>query len=88
MFGVKSFAIFTFHRAKYSSLPAWLKAEMGAKRPDETVRREDLSHEQRVRLFTEFMEPVEILRSADRLAYLLFQFPPGWVFSAQALSYI
>jgi uncharacterized protein YecE (DUF72 family) len=88
MFGVKSFAIFTFHRARYSSLPAWLKAELGAKRPDDAVRREELSHEQRVRLFNEFMEPVGILRSAERLAYLLFQFPPGWVFSAQGLSYI
>ena len=52
------------------------------------MRREELSHEQRVRLFTEFMEPIEILCSAERLAYLLFQFPPGWVFSARALSYI
>jgi uncharacterized protein YecE (DUF72 family) len=87
MFGVKAFALFTFHRAKFASLPKWLKAELGNRVPDALIRREDLSHEQRVRLFGEFIEPVEILRSSGRLAYLLFQFPPGWRFSAKGLVY-
>ncbi|MDR3279645.1 MAG: DUF72 domain-containing protein [Synergistaceae bacterium] len=87
-FGVKSFALFTFHRAKFSSLPAWLKSELGARMNDAPVRREELSHEQRVRLFGEFLKPIEILHSSGRLAYLLFQFPPSWSFSPENVAYI
>jgi uncharacterized protein YecE (DUF72 family) len=86
-FGVKSFATFTWHRTKFSSLPGWLREELGGSSPDKLVRREDLSHEQRVRLFGDFLRPVEILRSAGKLAYVLFQFPPGWVFGREPLIY-
>jgi uncharacterized protein YecE (DUF72 family) len=88
LFGLKSYGIFTFHRVKFGSLPQWLKAELGGGPPDALVSRNDLSHKQRVRLYEEFLRPIEILRSSGKLAYLLFQFPPGWVFSAEALSYI
>ena len=91
-FGVKSFSTFTFHRAKFSSLPAWLKADLnksGRERaPGETVRRDELSHEQRVRLFEEFIAPVKLLHQAGKLAYLLFQFPPHWRFSREGLGYL
>jgi len=87
-FGVKSFSLFTFHRAKFSSLPGWLRAGLGARAGDALVRREELSHEQRVKLFGEFLKPKEILRSSGRLAYLLFQFPPGWRFSKEGIAYI
>lgn len=87
LFGVKSFSLFTFHRAKFASLPKWLRIDLGSHMPDELLKREDLSHEQRVRLFAEFIKPVEILRSSGRLAYLLFQFPPGWRFSRNGLAY-
>ncbi|MDR2779519.1 MAG: DUF72 domain-containing protein [Synergistaceae bacterium] len=87
LFGVKSFSLFTFHSTKFASLPRWLRAELGSRAPDEPLRREDLSHEQRVRLFEEFIKPVEILRSSGRLAYLLFQFPPGWRFSRNSVAY-
>jgi uncharacterized protein YecE (DUF72 family) len=87
LFGMKAFSVFTFHRAKFASLPLWLREELGAGKRDEPVRREDMSHDQRVRLFEEFMRPVEILRSSNRLAYLLFQFPPKWRFSREGLAY-
>lgn len=92
MFGVKSFSIFTFHRAKFSSLPAWLRTDLeksgGERRANEAVRREELSHEQRVRLFEDFIAPVRLLHQADKLAYLLFQFPPYWRFSREGLGYL
>ncbi|MDR1510542.1 MAG: DUF72 domain-containing protein [Synergistaceae bacterium] len=87
LFAVKSFSLFTFHSAKFASLPKWLRADLGNHMPDELLKREDLSHEQRVRLFSEFIKPVEILRSSGRLAYLLFQFPPRWSFSRNGLAY-
>ena len=87
-FGVKSFGIFTFHRVKFASLPGWLKSELGGGAPDAPVRREDLTHGQRVKLFDEFIKPVEILRSSGKLADLLFQFPPGWRFGAEGLAYL
>jgi uncharacterized protein YecE (DUF72 family) len=86
-FGVKSFSLFPFHRAQFSSLPAWLKGELGERKPASLVRRGDLSHEQRVRLFGDFIEPVRILHASRRLSYLLFQFPPGWRFSREGLIY-
>ncbi|MDR1652032.1 MAG: DUF72 domain-containing protein [Synergistaceae bacterium] len=88
LFGVKSFSLFTFHRAKFSSLPPWLKNELRSRPGDSLVRREDLTHDQRVRLFEEFIKPVGILNSSGKLAYLLFQFPPNWRFSREALAYI
>ena len=88
LFGVKSYGIFTFHRVKFGSLPEWLRIELGGGSPDALVNREDLSHKQRVKLYEEFLQPVEILQSAGRLAYLLFQFPPNFLYSAKALSYI
>ncbi|MDR1137522.1 MAG: DUF72 domain-containing protein [Synergistaceae bacterium] len=87
LFGVKSFSLFTFHRAKFGSLPKRLRMDLGNRAPDEPLRREDLSHEQRIRLFEEFIKPVEILHSSGRLAYLLFQFPPGWRFSRNGVAY-
>ena len=88
LFGVKSYGIFTFHRVKFGSLPQWLRAELGGGPADALVKRGDLSHKQRVRLFEEFIQPVKILHSSGRLAYLLFQFPPNWSYSAESLSYI
>lgn len=88
MFGIKSFAIFTFHRAKFSSLPRWLREELGFRAPDETLRRETLTHDQRMRLFGDFIRPVLTLHDMGRLAYLLFQFPPNWSYSREALGYI
>jgi uncharacterized protein YecE (DUF72 family) len=89
MFGVKSFSLFTFHRAKFSALPRWLKEELshigavgGA-----SVKRDDLTSAQRIRLFEEFIGPVKIIHKAGRLAYLLFQFPPYWGFSKEGLIY-
>ncbi|MDR1966482.1 MAG: DUF72 domain-containing protein [Synergistaceae bacterium] len=87
LFGVKAFSLFTFHRAKFASLPGWLRSELGERPPSALVRRSDLSHGQRMRLFAEFMKPVEVLHSSGRLAYLLFQFPPGWRFSREGVVY-
>jgi uncharacterized protein YecE (DUF72 family) len=52
------------------------------------VTRDEMTHEQRVRLFAEFLKPVEILHSSGRLAYLLFQFPTGWRISRENAEYI
>jgi uncharacterized protein YecE (DUF72 family) len=87
LFGVKSFSLFTFHRAKFASLPKRFRASLGNRAPDEILTRDDLTHEQRVRLFAEFIKPVEILHSSGRLAYLLFQFPPGWSFCRNGIAY-
>jgi uncharacterized protein YecE (DUF72 family) len=86
-FGMKSFSLFTFHRTSVSSLPSWLVDEIGGIAGDKYLKREDLTHEQRVRLFEDFMKPVRILHSAGRLAYLLFQFPPSWRFRPEGLIY-
>ncbi|MDR1471385.1 MAG: DUF72 domain-containing protein [Synergistaceae bacterium] len=85
-FGVKSFSLFTFHRTSVSSLPSWLASEMGNPR-EGYVKRGNLTHDQRMHLFDDFMKPVRILHSAGRLAYLLFQFPPGWRFRPEWLTY-
>lgn len=87
VFGVKSFALFTFHRTKVASLPKWLQKELG-REPSSQIRREELSPEQRLRLYEEFLQTLEILHGAGRLAYLLFQFPPYWYFSRESLAYI
>lgn len=90
MFGIKSFSIFTFHRARFQSLPKWLKKELGSEEGSarRLVRREDLSHEQRVRLLDDFMAPVRLIQQAGKLAYVLFQFPPYWRFSREGLGYL
>ena len=87
-FGVKSFSLFTFHRAKFASLPKWLREELSCP-PQEAaaVRRQDLTSDQRKRLFEEFINPVKILHGHKRLAYILFQFPPYWRFSREGLVY-
>lgn len=86
-FGVKSFSLFTFHRTKFSNLPKWLKEELPAHEGRDLISRGDLSHEQRVRLFEEFIAPVRLMHKAGKLAYLLFQFPPTWRFSREGLIY-
>lgn len=86
-FGVKSFALFTTHAARWSSLPAWLREEV-PRDAGAYVRRDEIPHELRVRLFEEFAAPVHTLNDAGKLAYLLFQFPPSFVFSRASLSYI
>lgn len=86
-FGVKSFALFTFHRTKVASLPKWLQTELEYA-PSYLIRREELSSEQRLRLYEEFLQTLQILHGAGRLAYLLFQFPPRWYFSRESLAYI
>jgi uncharacterized protein YecE (DUF72 family) len=89
-FGVKSFSLFTFHRAKLSSLPKWLREELSSAAPlapASLIKREDLTPDQRKRLFEEFISPVSILHSRSRLAYILFQFPPYWKFSREGLVY-
>ena len=86
-FGVKSFSLFTFHRAKVSNLPKWLRAELKPREAGDYVRRDEVSHESRVRLFEEFAAPVRLLHEAGKLAYLLFQFPPHWKFSREGLVY-
>lgn len=87
VFGVKSFALFTFHRAKISVLPKWLQGELH-RDPSYLIRREELTNEQRLRLYEEFLQALRILHRANRLAYLLFQFPPRWYFSRESLAYI
>lgn len=87
MFGIKSFALFTFHRAKIAALPKWLRGELQHE-PSYLIRREELTPEQRLRLYEEFLQTVRILHRANRLAYLLFQFPPRWYFSRESLGYI
>jgi uncharacterized protein YecE (DUF72 family) len=87
LFGVKSYSTFTFHRARFSSLPGWLRSEFGARGPEAVISRDDMTHEQRVRLFDEFIGPIRMLHGSGRLAYILYQFPPGWSFSLQRLGY-
>jgi len=87
LFGVKSFSLFTFHRSKAASLPKWLQKELG-RDPSALIQREELTSEQRLRLFEEFLETLRILHRAGRLAYLLFQFPPRWYCSRESLAYI
>lgn len=87
VFGIKSFAIFTFHRSRIAALPRWLQRELGMER-SAWVTRDDLSSEQRLRLYEEFLATVMILHRSKRLAYLLFQFPPRWQFSPRSLAYI
>lgn len=87
VFGVKSFSLFTFHRTKVASLPKWLRRELPYA-SSYLLRREELSSEQRLRLYEDFLQAVNILYGAGRLAYLLFQFPPRWYFSREALGYI
>lgn len=86
-FGVKSFSLFTFHRAKAANLPKWLRSELGPRGTEDFVRRDEVPHESRVRLFEEFAAPVRLLHEAGKLAYLLFQFPPNWTFSREGLVY-
>lgn len=86
-FGIKSFSLFTFHRTKFSNLPKWLKSQLPPHEPRDLISRGDLTHEQRVRLFEEFVAPVRFIHKAGKLAYLLFQFPPTWRFSRDGLVY-
>jgi uncharacterized protein YecE (DUF72 family) len=90
LFGLKSFSLFTFHRAKFSTLPRWLKDELstGAVDANTLVRRGDISPAQRLRLFEDFMAPVRVIHEAGRLAYILFQFPPYWRFGREELVYL
>lgn len=87
-FGMKAFALFTFHRAKWRSLPQWLRRELGGEPRDGAVVREDLTSEQRKKLFDEFAAPARTLRDAGKLGYILFQFPPSLSYSKRALTYI
>ncbi|MDR3253944.1 MAG: DUF72 domain-containing protein [Synergistaceae bacterium] len=89
LFGIKSFSLFTFHRAKFPSLPRWLRDELsGGGGENSFVKRDDLSPVQRRRLFDDFMDSVRIIHEAGRLAYILFQFPPYWRFSRENLLYL
>lgn len=88
MFGMKAFALFTFHRARYASLPDWLKSELGPREPTDPVDRSEVRHELRVRLYRELLALADALHSAGRLAYILFQFPPNHACSREGLIYL
>jgi uncharacterized protein YecE (DUF72 family) len=88
LFGVKSFSTFTFHRTKFASFPEWLRKQLGGRDAGALVSRDELTHEQRVELFEDFIGPVRMLHRAGRLAYVLYQFPPGWSFNRHRLAYL
>lgn len=86
LFGVRAPAIFTFHYARLSLLPAWLRREMTT--GNDYVTRSDLKTEQRVGLYRDFLRRIEPLSKGGKLGYLLFQFPSSWRFSKENAVYL
>ncbi|ACZ19502.1 protein of unknown function DUF72 [Thermanaerovibrio acidaminovorans DSM 6589] len=83
LLGVKAFGLFTHHPVRSQALPAWARPQ-GADR----VLRHMVPPRVRRRLYAAFLEALEPLRSSGKLGYLLFQFPPSFEPSGEALDYL
>ena len=86
-FNVKAFAWLTLHEAETRALPRDLRADLDSEAqrqrripaPGEEARRE---------AFSMFHSALEPLRAADKLACLLFQFPPWFTATSENRDYI
>lgn len=85
LFNIKAFGLFTFHTLSLSALPVELRPRdllQGSR-----VRIWELPKNARIALWENFISKVLILKSMNRLGYLLFQFPPWIVFSEKNLNW-
>ncbi len=85
LFNIKAFGLFTYHSLSLSAIPVDLRPKgllQGSR-----VRIWEIPKNSRVSLWERFISRVLILKSMDRLGYLLFQFPPWIVFSEKNLNW-
>ena len=87
VFHVKAYALFTRHSADRDSLPAAVRTTL----PEEAPRRVYMHHlppEARDALWSAFVRFLEPLHRAGKLGVVLFQFPPWFYFSREAMEHI
>ena len=91
LFNAKAFALFTNHAVSAESLPSWCKSnlsEMTSQGAGRRVTLKDLDRKSRGRLFEEYKFLISILKSTQRLGYVLFQFSPSTRFDERWLTYM
>ena len=86
-FNIKAYGIFTFHSVWFSSLPSWLKKELGTRTTDR-VRFSDIPRSLRLELWHSFERVVAPLHKTGKMGYMLFQLPPWAVFSDRMIRYM
>lgn len=87
LFGIKAFGLFTFHRIPLKALPEWVRFPFLKNRDHDLITIQEMPREMSSRLFEYFLSALEPLRVAEKLGYLLFQFPPSFQFSEENLHY-
>ncbi|MBL3540610.1 DUF72 domain-containing protein [Aminivibrio sp.] len=87
LFNVKAWGLFTRHSVKYENLPEWVRHEIP--RPESgRLDFHGLPREIRPVLWKRFTSALELLRTMDRMGYLLFQLPPKVSFSPVMMRYL
>lgn len=86
-FNIKAYGLFTFHSVKYSTLPGWLRGELG-KREDEKLHFSDIPRTLRFELWKHFEKVILPLHRTGKMGYMLFQLPPWAVYSERMIRYM
>ncbi|MDR9770261.1 DUF72 domain-containing protein [Acetomicrobium sp.] len=86
LFNVKAHALFTNHFVSTRNLPPWCRAKLDEKTMRVTLK--DLDKKTRRQLLEEYRSLLSILKSTNRLGYVLFQFSPYTRFDERWLVYM
>jgi uncharacterized protein YecE (DUF72 family) len=87
-FDIKSFSLFTNHPTKPMALPKDIRDELPERLRDKNIYLEQMPEELLDQAWERFRLALEPLRAAGKLGAVFFQFPPWFLPSSRALSYI
>lgn len=87
IFNVKAYGLFTFHSVQWTSLPFWVRDEIGS-RGEDRIDFKRIPRSIRLELWRQFSEAIMPLQKIGKLGYVLFQLPPWACFSDRMMVYL
>lgn len=89
LFNLKAFSLFTFHHTSCRSLPSFLLSELPENAQKKaTINAQDLPREFLSLNLRAFLLSTSPLREAQKLGYILFQFPPWFTEGKEEIVYL
>nr|WP_321502558.1 DUF72 domain-containing protein [uncultured Dethiosulfovibrio sp.] len=87
IFNVKAYGLFTFHSVQWTSLPRWVRDEIGLCE-EKRIDFKKIPRSIRLELWHQFSESIMPLLKIGKLGYVLFQLPPWACFSDRMMVYL